>query len=502
MRQAGVLDWDIRTALGYSVVFVKTETAWLGGTAVLVATFAACSVYNDTVVGGGGTTGSSFTASSGGTSSSSSSSSSGGDGGAPCAGPSDCSAGTSECQTPVCKDGLCGLEYAPAGTPVTSQKAGDCKVVVCDGYGDTTSVGEDTDEPNDGNECTSESCAGGEPKYTPLPSTTSCTQDGGKRCDGSGKCVECLSASDCTSGVCGVTNQCAAPSCDDGKKNGAETDVDCGGGCPGCGLNKSCAGDADCISSTCTASVCAASCTDGIADGQETDVDCGGACPNKCASGKGCGGAGDCQSGKCSGGVCADVLVLSQLQTRGTNGGNDEFVEIHNPTGIAVTFDADWSVAARSAVSVNTTTCKNNGLGTRYSGVGQVIPSHGHLLLANDGTSGYNGSTTADAFYSTGITDAASVVLLYKSVAVDAVCFHFDATTMSVLQGCQEAPYICEGAPVLNPHNNTTSTNDDSSLERKPGGALGNATDTGDNANDFQVLTPSAARNLASLPAQ
>jgi hypothetical protein len=46
------------------------------------------------------------------------------------------------------------------------------------------------------------------------------------------------------------------------------------------------------------------SCGDGKIDGTETDVDCGGACPG-CADGKMCQGGGDCQSGFCSGNSCA-----------------------------------------------------------------------------------------------------------------------------------------------------------------------------------------------------
>jgi len=51
----------------------------------------------------------------------------------------------------------------------------------------------------------------------------------------------------CTGGIC------QAPSCTDGAKNGTETDVDCGGSCPGCGLGKVCAAGVDCQSAHCSA---------------------------------------------------------------------------------------------------------------------------------------------------------------------------------------------------------------------------------------------------------
>lgn len=48
-----------------------------------------------------------------------------------------------------------------------------------------------------------------------------------------------------------------APTCTDTLKNGAETDVDCGGGaCPACATGKACALASDCTSGECTGSVC------------------------------------------------------------------------------------------------------------------------------------------------------------------------------------------------------------------------------------------------------
>ena len=41
------------------------------------------------------------------------------------------------------------------------------------------------------------------------------------------------------------------------RKNGAETDVDCGGvACMACGAGRACAVDADCASAACAAGVC------------------------------------------------------------------------------------------------------------------------------------------------------------------------------------------------------------------------------------------------------
>lgn len=49
-----------------------------------------------------------------------------------------------------------------------------------------------------------------------------------------------------------------AASCDDGEKNGDESDVDCGGTCAPCGPGQRCDVPADCVSGECEEGVCAA----------------------------------------------------------------------------------------------------------------------------------------------------------------------------------------------------------------------------------------------------
>ncbi|MBO6935526.1 MAG: hypothetical protein JJ863_11145 [Deltaproteobacteria bacterium] len=46
------------------------------------------------------------------------------------------------------------------------------------------------------------------------------------------------------------------PACDDGLRNGDESDVDCGGGCDSCQNGRSCADDTDCISMRCVDEAC------------------------------------------------------------------------------------------------------------------------------------------------------------------------------------------------------------------------------------------------------
>lgn len=88
---------------------------------------------------------------------------------------------------------------------------------------------------------------------------------------------------------------CVAPaSCTDNIKNQDETDIDCGGSTctTRCSVTQTCITTSDCILSTCISGVCSnqpiATCTDGIKNGAETDVDCGGPTCQKCSPGKSC----------------------------------------------------------------------------------------------------------------------------------------------------------------------------------------------------------------------
>jgi hypothetical protein len=49
---------------------------------------------------------------------------------------------------------------------------------------------------------------------------------------------------------------CQTSGCDDDVRNGDESDVDCGGACPGCGDTKECGAGADCGGGRCESGVC------------------------------------------------------------------------------------------------------------------------------------------------------------------------------------------------------------------------------------------------------
>jgi len=180
-------------------------------------------------------------------------------------------------------------------------------------------------------------------------------------------------------------------------------------------------------------------------------------------------------------------LLISELRSRGAAGAGDEFVELYNPTSAAVVLDSAWTLEARSHSAGSYT--------ERWTGTGKTIPAHGHFLLTY---TGYMQSPVGDELLSSGITDATSVRLVHSGAPVDALCYAFDPATAAVFTS--DLSYTCEGTPVSNPHDNTTSTNTDQSIERLAGGAAGSCTDTGDNAADFATRGPADPQNTASAP--
>ncbi|MCA2978076.1 MAG: hypothetical protein INH37_07315, partial [Myxococcaceae bacterium] len=109
--------------------------------------------------------------------------------------------------------------------------------------------------------------------------------------------------------------------CEDGRRSGMESDVDCGAVCTlKCGVGLRCGAGADCQSTFCnsmTGRCVATSCDDRVRSGDETDVDCGGSCGAcavglSCARTSDCAGTASCQSGTCRAtfAVAVDVTGL------------------------------------------------------------------------------------------------------------------------------------------------------------------------------------------------
>ncbi len=450
--------------------------------AVLLMMHGGCNTYSEDLLEEGGS-------GAGAADTTSSSSNQGGEneggGQSACESPSDCPGMDGECGTRTCDDGLCDVNATPAGTPIAAQTAGDCQTIVCDGNGETDIAPDNADVEDDNEDCTTDSCSDGSPSHTPLPEGSACTGAGGaKVCNGDGVCVECVDGSDCSSGACTQAFTCAPASCNDMIENNGESDIDCGGTqCPKCLEGFDCNGPNDCLGGICTGGVCQPSCTDMETNGDETDVDCGGDCA-PCDVGLGCSVAADCMSGVCSG-TCGEYqLLLSELWPRGPGGGNDDFVEIYNPLNVPVTLP---SGSALQKLEIATRADGAGSYSVKWTAAGQTIVAHGHLLIVG---SAYSRAAPGDASFTTGFPDEVSVLLRRGTTALDAACIYVGTNTFDATYACEGTPFLYVGA----------SNNTDRSIERDPGGAAGNGSDTNDNTADFTLITPAAPQNLQSAP--
>ncbi|MBX3197812.1 MAG: hypothetical protein KF894_06680 [Labilithrix sp.] len=173
----------------------------------------------------------------------------------------------------------------------------------------TTSAAGDADDPGSGGASSSGASGGGGG-----PSCTNGKKDDAETdVDCGGACPArceplkgCAGDPDCASDLVCVKSVCAAATSTDGVRNGSETDIDCGGPlAPPCEVGATCLAPADCVEKVCVSGKCAPPAPDdGVQNGSETDVDCGGADAPACADGKSCGAASDCVSKVCTGDVC------------------------------------------------------------------------------------------------------------------------------------------------------------------------------------------------------
>ncbi|HET9344223.1 MAG TPA: lamin tail domain-containing protein [Candidatus Limnocylindrales bacterium] len=165
------------------------------------------------------------------------------------------------------------------------------------------------------------------------------------------------------------------------------------------------------------------------------------------------------------------TLVVSEVQTGGASA-SDEFAEVSNAGAVAVDLTGLELVYATSSGSTVT---------RKASWTTETIlePGH-HLLVAN--VSGVHGAI-ADATYSGGFAATGGAIVLRPigGEPIDAVAWG-DATNEFVEGVAAQAPAT------------------GSSIERLPGGQLGNGTDTNVNAADFVVRSAPSPQNLASPP--
>jgi hypothetical protein len=248
-----------------------------------------------------------------------------------------------------------------------------------------------TDCPGADTTCSRRTCDNEVCGVQQAPAGMDCTEEGGKVCDGAGRCVECATEEQCQPGQsCSAEHRCQEGQAENGAPcampgackstfcvDGFCCESACAGDCQSCDVMGSAgtcapvpAGEDpadDCGNDVCNgAGVC--QCDDGTTNGNETDADCGGGtCPG-CAIGEDCMAGTDCVSGHCPAGTCqpspscgnnntdpgetcddgntnpfdgcsatcldeAPHLLISEIVVTPSGG---EYIEIYNPTNQTV----------------------------------------------------------------------------------------------------------------------------------------------------------------------
>ena len=98
------------------------------------------------------------------------------------------------CNKIQCVSGACVFVPESPTTVVPDTTIGDCHRNFCDETGAIVPRIDDTDLPVTTSECVAVDCMGGIPSTTSRPHGSSCTQNGGRTCDGAGSCLSTFSA--------------------------------------------------------------------------------------------------------------------------------------------------------------------------------------------------------------------------------------------------------------------------------------------------------------------
>jgi len=227
--------------------------------------------------------------------------------------PSNCGGCGTACGSGfACTGGTCGGSNGAACTTGTGCQSGVCTSGACTtcAGGQTACNGACTSTGTDSNNC-------GACGNVCKPGVFTCVAGACAACtSGCSVGVACTTNANCASNACDLaTNTCVASQCSDQQKDGKETDIDCGGGtCPACSVGQNCRVATDCASNACSliSGQCVASqCSDQQKDGAETDVDCGGGTCAACSVGQSCKVNTDCTSNTCNAATntCAAACV-------------------------------------------------------------------------------------------------------------------------------------------------------------------------------------------------
>jgi uncharacterized protein len=163
-------------------------------------------------------------------------------------------------------------------------------------------------------------------------------------------------------------------------------------------------------------------------------------------------------------------VVISEFRTRGPLGGNDEFVELFNPTAAPIDIGG-WKIRGSNA---------SGAVGDRATvPAGTTLGPGCFFLATNAGASGYSGAVPGNLTYSTGITDDGGLALTHGDNTI------VDQIGMSVGSAFGEGTRLATFG----------LTNSDRAYARTPTPGA----DSDDNATDFVMTSPSGPQNLATV---
>lgn len=251
----------------------------------------------------------------------------------------DCGTVPNACVSLACQSNTCQVSYLPFGTEVDADPT-DCLTITCGNGGQLNNDPNNGESPStDGNDCTADTCLGGQASYQNKSQNASCSSMGGAFCDGAGSCVECNSPTQCSNPIgdcerrtCNA-NQCGVGDRPSGQPSTTQSPYDCQIEiCDGMGMSTSQPQNTDLPfdGNQCTNDVCSSgmasnppasagtSCTQSgnVCDGSGTCIDCliDTDCPQgyceqmKCTARRGpgqvCNRGAMCSSGHCTDGVC------------------------------------------------------------------------------------------------------------------------------------------------------------------------------------------------------
>lgn len=175
----------------------------------------------------------------------------------------------------------------------------------------------------------------------------------------------------------------------------------------------------------------------------------------------------------------ATHVVISQVQT---GSGDNEFIELYNPTSSSVSLDG-WSIQYRGGAA---------GIFQRENfDSGKTVPAHGYFLIANVAGSF---AASADQLYNAfGLSPVGGTVFLVG-----------DQVTLTALTATSTIDRVSygtsSGSGALHPEGDVfvPAPGSGDSIVRKPDTADGNGEDNDTNSVDFKELSPSNARNTSS----